>query len=168
LPVTFYQSLAQLPSFDSYAMNGRTYRYMTDAPLYPFGYGLSYTTFSYSNVNPVASSVKAGEFVNIKGTAKNTGKIGGDEVVELYLSQPQTKVSPRIVLAGFKRIYLAPGKSADLGFTLDERTLSEVDADGKRVVIPGEYKVYFGGSQPAGDAAPAATFTVNGTVELPK
>jgi beta-glucosidase len=169
LPVTFYRSLAQLPPFESYAMKGRTYRYMTDAPLYPFGYGLSYTTFSYSNVRPLKSSVRAGEFVNIMGTVKNTGKIGGDEVVELYLSQPQTAVSPRIVLAGFKRIHLAPGKSADLGFTLDERNLSEVDADGKRVVVPGEYKVYFGGTQPLGDnATPAATFMVDGKVELPK
>jgi beta-glucosidase len=168
LPVTFYKSLAQLPPFADYAMKGRTYRYMTGAPLYPFGYGLSYTSFGYSNVHPLKSSVKAGEFVNIMGTVKNTGKMLGEEVVELYLSQPQTEVSPRIVLAGFKRIYLAPGKSADLGFTLDERALSEVDADGKRVVMPGEYKVYFGGAQPASDGAPSATFTVNGTVELPK
>jgi len=168
LPVTFYHSLAQLPAFDSYAMKGRTYRYMTDTPLYPFGYGLSYTTFSYGNVNPVASSVKAGDSIAIKGEVKNTGKLAGDDVVELYLAQPQTDVSPRIALAGFKRIHLAPHQAESVEFTLDPRTLSEVDADGKRVVMPGEYKVYFGGAQPDEKSQPAATFTVNGTEELPK
>jgi beta-glucosidase len=169
LPVTFYRSLAQLPAFDDYAMKDRTYRYMTEAPLYPFGYGLSYTTFSYSNVNPVAKSVKAGDSVAISGVVKNTGNMTGDEVVELYLSQPQTDVTPRIALAGFKRIHLAPHQAMNVKFTLDSRTLSEVDADGKRAVMPGEYKVYFSGTQPLGEAvAPAATFTVNGTVELPK
>jgi len=168
LPVTFYHTLAQLPPFDSYAMKGRTYRYMTDTPLYPFGYGLSYTTFSYGNVNPIASSVKAGDSITIKGEVKNTGKLAGDDVVELYLSQPQTDVSPRVALAGFKRIHLAPHQAESVEFTLDPRTLSEVDSDGKRVVMPGEYKVYFGGTQPDEKSQPAATFTVNGTVELPK
>ena len=169
LPVTFYRSLAQLPPFEDYAMKGRTYRYMTDAPLYPFGYGLSYTTFSYGNVKPAANSVKAGDSVAIQGEVKNTGKAAGDEVVELYLSQPKTDVSPRIALAGFKRVHLAPQQAANVEFTLDPRILSEVDADGKRMVMPGEYKVYFGGAQPLGDnAAPAATFTVSGTVELAK
>jgi beta-glucosidase len=167
LPVTFYQSLAQLPPFDSYAMKGRTYRYMADTPLFAFGYGLSYTTFSYGNVNPVAKSVKAGDSIAISGVVKNTGKLAGDDVVELYLSQPQTDVSPRIALAGFKRIHLAPHQAENVEFTLDPRTLSEVDADGKRVVIPGEYKVYFGGAQPDETAQPAATFRVNGTEELP-
>jgi beta-glucosidase len=168
LPVTFYRSLAQLPSFDDYAMKGRTYRYMTDAPLYGFGYGLSYTTFSYGDVNPVAKSVKAGDSVTIKSEVKNTGKVAGDDVVELYLAQPQTDVSPRIALAGFKRVHLVPQQATTVEFMLDPRTLSEVDADGKRVEMPGEYKVYFGGAQPLDDAAPAATFTVSGTVELPK
>ena len=169
LPVTFYRSLAQLPPFEDYAMKGRTYRYLTDAPLYPFGYGLSYSTFSYGDVKPVANSVKAGDSVAVSGVVKNTGKVAGDEVVELYLSQPQTEVSPRIALAAFMRIHLAPQQATTVKFNLDPRTLSEVDRDGKRVVMPGEYKVYFGGTQPLGAApAPAATFTVNGTVELPK
>jgi len=169
LPVTFYKSLAQLPPFDSYAMKGRTYRYMTDSPLYPFGYGLSYTTFSYGSVNPIASNVKAGDPIAIKGEVKNTGKVAGDDVVELYLAQPRTDVSPRIALAGFKRIHLAPHQATTVEFKLDPRTMSEVDADGNHVVMLGEYKVYFGGAQPQGaDAAPAATFTVNGTMELAK
>ena len=169
LPVTFYRSIDQLPAFDSYAMKGRTYRYMTDSPLFPFGYGLSYSTFSYSNVNPVASSIKAGDSVKITGKVKNTGKVAGDDVVELYLSQPQTEVTPRIALAGYKRIHLAPNQAENVEFTLDPRTLSEVDADGNRAVMPGEYNVYFSGTQPLGDdAKPAATFTISGKVELPK
>jgi beta-glucosidase len=99
---------------------------------------------------------------------KNAGKVAGDDVVELYLSQPQTEVSPRIALAGFKRIHLGAGQAESVEFTLDPRTLSEVDADGNRSVMPGEYKVYFGGTQPLGDTAPAATFTVNGKLELAK
>ena len=168
LPVTFYRSLAQLPPFDDYAMNDRTYRYMTGTPLFPFGYGLSYTSFAYIHVNPVASSVKAGGSVTISGEVKNTGKVAGDDVVELYLAQPQTAVSPRIALAGFRRIHLAPGHSSTVSFTLDPRTISEVDADGNRAVLPGEYKVYFGGAQPASDAEPAATFVVEGKMELAK
>jgi len=169
LPVTFYRSLAQLPPFDDYGMKGRTYRYLTDAPLYPFGYGLSYTTFSYGDVKPAASSVKAGDSVVIKGEVKNTGNVAGDEVVELYLAQPQNEDSPRIALAGFMRVHLAPKQTTTVEFTLDPRTLSEVDADGNRAVMAGEYKVYFGGAQPVGEnAAPAATFTVDGTVELAK
>jgi len=169
LPVTFYRSLAQLPPFDDYAMKGRTYRYMTDAPLYPFGYGLSYTTFSYRDVKPAANSVKAGDSVTIRGEVKNTGNVAGDEVVELYLAQPQTKDSPRIALAGFMRVHLAPEQATTVEFTLDPRTLSEVDADGNRAVMPGEYKVYFGGTQPLGqNPAPATTFTINGKMELPK
>ncbi|MFZ0393957.1 MAG: glycoside hydrolase family 3 C-terminal domain-containing protein [Terracidiphilus sp.] len=169
LPITFYRSLSQLPPFDDYAMKGRTYRYMTEKPLFPFGYGLSYTTFRYGAIKLAANSVKAGDSVHVQGQATNTGDIAGDEVAELYLAQPQTEVSPRLVLAGFRRIHLQPGKSAEIDFTLDPRTLSEVDADGKRAIMPGEYRIFLGGSQP-GNESPAntAVFTVNGTMELPK
>ena len=169
LPITYYRSLSQLPPFDDYAMKWRTYRYMTEEPLFPFGYGLSYTTFGFSGVKVGANSVKAGDAVHVQGEVKNTGKLTGDEVVELYLTQPQTEVSPRLVLGGFKRIHLEPGQSAGVDFMLDPRTLSEVDADGKRMILPGEYKVYVGGGQPGSESqAQTATFTVSGTVELPK
>jgi len=169
LPVTFYRSLSQLPPFEDYAMKRRTYRYMTEKPLFPFGHGLSYTTFSYGDIKLSASSVNAGDSLHVKGEVKNTGKVAGDEVVELYLAQPQTGVSPRIVLAGFKRFHLTPGQSADVEFTLDSRILSEVDVDGKRVVLPGEYKIFLGGAQPGDELqSRSATFTMNGKVELPK
>ncbi|HUY94313.1 MAG TPA: glycoside hydrolase family 3 C-terminal domain-containing protein [Terracidiphilus sp.] len=168
LPITFYRSLSQLPPFDDYAMKGRTYRYMTEKPLYPFGYGLSYTTFSYSEIRLAGNSVKAGDSVHLQAQVKNTGSAAGDEVAELYLVQPQTAVSPRIVLAGFKRVHLEAGKSAEVDFTLDPRTMSEADADGNHVILPGEYKVYLGGAQPGGEAQSAtAIFTVNGRMELP-
>jgi len=168
LPVTFYRSLSQLPPFEDYAMKGRTYRYMTEKPLFPFGHGLSYTTFTYGDVKLSASNVKAGDPVQVKTEVKNSGNAAGDEVVELYLTQPHTEVSPRLALAGFRRIHLAPGQSANVEFTLDPRTLSEVDADGKHVILPGRYKVFAGGSQPEGDKARMASFTVNGRAELPK
>ena len=168
LPVTFYSSLSQLPPFEDYAMKGRTYRYMTEKPLFPFGHGLSYTTFAYSDVKLAPSSVNAGDSVQVKAEVKNSGNVAGDEVVELYLTQPHTEVSPRFALAGFKRIHLNPGQSTNVEFTLDPRTLSEVDADGKHVVLPGEYKVYVGGMQPGDGQTRTATFEVNGRIELPK
>ena len=169
LPVTFYRSLAQLPPFADYAMTGRTYRYMTDKPLFGFGYGLSYTTFSFGNIKLAAATVKAGDPVRISGEVKNTGTRAGDEVVELYLAQPHTEVSPRIALAGFKRVHLAPNQSANVEFTIDPRTLSEVDAEGNHVIMPGEYTVYLGGAQPdAAQQSSTARFSVNGRVELPK
>jgi beta-glucosidase len=169
LPVTFYRSLSQLPSFDDYGMKGRTYRYLTDKPLFPFGYGLSYTTFSYGPVKLSANSVNAGESVGVEGEVKNTGKMSGDEVVELYLTQPHTEVSPRLILAGFTRVHLDPGKSAKIAFTIDPRSLGEVGAKGERVVLPGEYTVALGGSQPGGEAtASTATLTIKGKQDLPK
>lgn len=169
LPVTFYRSLSQLPPFEDYAMKRRTYRYMTEKPLFPFGHGLSYTTFSYGDIKLAANSVNAGDSLHVRGEVKNTGKVAGDEVVELYLAQPRTDVSPRIVLAGFKRVHLTPGQSADIEFTLDSRALSEVDVNGKRVVLPGEYKVFLGGTQPGDEfQSRMATFTMNAKVELPK
>jgi beta-glucosidase len=169
LPVTFYRSLSQLPSFDEYAMKGRTYRYMTEKPLFPFGYGLSYTTFNYGPVKLKASSVNAGESVGVEGEIRNTGKVAGDEVVELYLKQPQTDVSPRLVLAGFTRVHLEAGQTTKVGFTIDPRSLAEVGANGEHVIVPGEYTVSLGGSQPGGEAKTAsATFTIKGKQDLPK
>ena len=169
LPVTFYRSLTQLPPFEDYAMKGRTYRYMTEKPLFPFGYGLSYTRFSYSDIKAGENSVKAGEPVLVTGEVKNVGKRSGDEVVELYLAQPRTDISPRVVLAAFKRIHLDPDQSTRVEFTIEPRTLSEVDANGMHIIMPGEYKVFLGGSQPEGETPAAmATFTINGKLELPK
>ncbi len=167
LPVTFYRSLDQLPPFDDYAMAHRTYRYFKGAPLYPFGFGLSYTSFAYSNVKLSTNRVKAGEPLTVEADVENTGKRDGDEVAELYLVPPGSPVAPMRELAGFERVHLAPGEHRHLRFTLDARTLSQVDARGERAVSAGHYGIFVGGSQPVGQAAPAS-FEITGTQPLPR
>jgi beta-glucosidase len=169
LPLTFYSSLSQLPSFEEYSMKGRTYRYFDGKPLYGFGYGLSYSTFAYSNVKVPSASIKAGDPVTVEADVKNTSSLAGDEVVELYLTQPKAFETPLRVLAGFKRVHLDPGQSTHVGLTIDPRSLGQVDAKGNRIIVPGEYSVAVGGTQP-GESASVQTgkFTITGTSELPK
>ena len=149
-------------------MHGRTYRYFADKPLYGFGFGLSYSTFEYSNLK-IPARVKAGNPVTVEGDVKNTGTMAGDEVVELYLAQPKAFETPLRVLAGFKRIHVGAGESAHVSLTIDPRSLGQVDAKGNRVIVPGEYMVSLAGAQPQ-DAASAQTgkFKVSGKAELPK
>ena len=168
LPLTFYSSLSQVPAFEQYSMRGRTYRYLADKPLYGFGFGLSYTSFEYSNLKTPAN-VKAGDPVTVEGDVKNTGTMAGDEVVELYLTQPKGFETPLRVLAGFKRIHLGAGESAHVSLTIDPRSLGQVDAKGNRVIVPGEYTVSLAGAQPQ-EAASVQTgkFIVAGKTQLPK
>jgi beta-glucosidase len=150
-------------------MRGRTYRYLADKPLYGFGFGLSYTTFAYSNLKIVPSEVKAGDPVTVEGDVKNTGAVAGDEVVELYLTQPKAYETPLRVLAGFKRVHVAVGESAAISLTIDPRSLGQVDASGNRVILPGEYTVSLGGAQPRESASVAiGKFNITGRAELPK
>ena len=169
LPLTFYSSLTQVPSFEEYSMRGRTYRYFDGKPLYGFGFGLSYTTFAYRNVKVSSAGVKAGDPVTVEGDVSNTGTVGGDEVVELYLQQPKAFETPQRVLAGFKRIHLNAGETAHVALTVDARSLAQVDEKGNRVVVPGEYEVSLAGAQPQ-DAPQSQTikFEVKGRAELPK
>ena len=169
LPLTFYSSLSQIPPFEDYSMRGRTYRYLTGKPLYGFGFGLSYTSFAYKNLKIAPSQVKAGDPVKVQADVRNTGAVAGDEVVELYLTQPTGVESPLRVLAGFKRVHLAPGQPAHVSLTIDSRSLGQVDQKGNRVIMPGEYSVSLGGAQPQ-DAASVLTgkFNVTGIAELPK
>jgi beta-glucosidase len=169
LPLTFYSSLSQVPSFNDYSMKGRTYRYFSGQPLYSFGYGLSYTNFAYSDLKLPSSGVKAGDPVTVEGSVKNTGSSAGDEVVELYLTQPKAYETPIRVLAGFTRVHLEPGASAHIGLTIDPRSLGQVDANGTRVILPGDYTVILGGGQPGQAAAvQTGTFTIAGRAELPR
>jgi beta-glucosidase len=169
LPLTFYASLDQLPPFEDYSMSGRTYRYFTGKPLFGFGYGLSYTTFAYSNVKVSSTSVKAGDPVTIEADLKNTGSVAGDEVVELYLTQPKGYETPVRALAGFTRVHLDAGQSTHVGLNITPRSLSQVDEKGNRSIVPGEYTVSVGSVQPGeGAAVQTAKFTVAGTSELPK
>jgi beta-glucosidase len=168
LPLTFYSSLSQVPAFEDYSMKDRTYRYFSGKPLFGFGYGLSYTTFAYADLK-LPSTVKAGDSVTVDGTVKNTGSTAGDEVVELYLTQPKGFETPRRVLAGFQRVHLNRGQSTQVHLVIDPRSLSQVDQQGNRIVAPGEYSVSLGGAQPEDTAAVVTgTFTVAGQAELPK
>jgi beta-glucosidase len=169
LPVTFYSSLSQVPSFTDYSMKGRTYRYMTDKPLYGFGFGLSYTSFAYSGVKLSSAKVAAGSPVTVEADVKNTGSTTGDEVVEVYLEQPRGFETPVRVLAGFTRVHLDAGSSAHVGLTIGPRSIAQVDAKGTRVILPGVYSVSLGGAQ-SGDGASVVTerFTVSGTKEMPR
>jgi beta-glucosidase len=171
LPVTFYKSVDQLPAFTDYAMANRTYRYFKGVPLYGFGYGLSYTTFAYSKLHLSANTLNAGDTLTVEADVENTGTQAGDEVAQVYLTPPPTGVSPSLALAGFTRVHLAPGETRHLRFSLDPRTLSQVDGQGARAVNAGTYRISIGGSQPAADGATdktlAATFAIQGTLGLP-
>jgi beta-glucosidase len=149
LPISFPRSLADVPDFASYAMKGRTYRYLEKEPLYPFGYGLSYTRFVYSDIALSKASVKAGESVQVSATVTNAGSRTGDEVVQLYLKDLEASCTvPHHDLRGFERITLAPGESRTVTFELDARALSLIDERGKRVLEPGRFRLTVGGSQP--------------------
>ncbi|MCR6660527.1 MAG: glycoside hydrolase family 3 C-terminal domain-containing protein [Asticcacaulis sp.] len=148
LPITFYRSVDQLPAFSDYSMKGRTYRYFKGEALYPFGYGLSYTRFSYAPAKLSASKVSgSGEFT-VSVDVTNRGQMDGDEVVQLYLSHPGEKDVPIRALARFGRVHLKAGETKTVSFTLDSRALSTVNPDGSRSVKPGKVNIWLGGGQP--------------------
>ncbi|HCC58398.1 MAG TPA: glucan 1,4-alpha-glucosidase, partial [Solibacterales bacterium] len=156
LPVTFYQSAQQLPPFSDYAMKGRTYRYFEGQPLYPFGYGLSYTTFLYRNLQ-VAPEVSAGNAVRVSADVLNSGQMAGEEVVELYVRRPGAM--PIRSLAGFVRTRLQPGERKTVDFQIAPAQLATVGADGTRTVNPGDVEISFGGKQPGFEGAANAATT---------
>lgn len=166
LPVTFYKSADQLPAFGDYKMDGRTYRYFKGEVLYPFGHGLSFTTFDYAIPSLSAKSIKAGDPVTLTVGVTNTGKMDGDEVVQLYISKPNDTANP--VLAGFARVNLKAGQTKPVTLKLDARALSLVDAKGVRKVQAGDYTLHVGGGQPKFAKTAAAILSVAGEVELPK
>ena len=169
LPVTFYRSAADLPPFSDYTMAGRTYRYFHGKPLYPFGYGLSYTRFAYEAPRLSSSALTAGQTLRVSTTVRNSGAQVGDEVTQVYLEYPDRPGSPRLALVGFQRLTLQPGQSRELEFTLDPRQLSDVDAAGRRAVEAGNYRIFVGGGQPGtGAAGGNASFSITGHAPLPK
>jgi beta-glucosidase len=169
LPVTFYKDISQLPPFEDYAMKGRTYRYFEGEPLYPFGYGLSYTTFSYGELTLPTSAVAAGKPVIAEVTVTNTGKRAGDEVAQLYLSFPGVKGAPLRALRAFQRVRLEAGASQKVRFELKGRDLSMVTEAGEPIIAEGQYSVSIGGGQPnTGAPGAAGKFQVKGTVTLPE
>ncbi|MRR19508.1 glycoside hydrolase family 3 protein [bacterium] len=168
LPVTYYSSVDQLPPFEEYDMASRTYRYFTGAPLYPFGYGLSYTSFAYSGID-VPEKAVAGSDVTVKVTVTNTGKRAGDEVVQLYLTDEKAS-SPRPLrqLEGFKRIHLEAGESRTVDFTIRAEQFSMINSKDTRVIEPGWFTVTVGGKQPgfSGSADPLFTEVIKARLRL--
>ncbi len=168
LPVTYYKSIDQIPAFENYDMTGKTYRFFTQEPLYPFGYGLSYTSFTYSNLS-IPEKVEAGENLKVKVTVTNSGKVAGDEVVELYMTDEKAS-TPRPIrqLEGFKRITLKPGESKEVEFVLEPRQFSIINNKEKRVIEPGYFTISVGGKQPGfkGYLNPQFTQVLTGRVRL--
>jgi beta-glucosidase len=168
LPVTYYKSVDQIPAFEDYNMEGKTYRYFRKDPLYPFGYGLSYTTFTYDNLVIPAQAV-AGDKITVKVNVTNTGKMAGDEVVQLYLTDEKAS-TPRPIrqLEGFTRISLKPGESKVVEFTLDPRQFSIINNKDKRVIEPGYFTIAVGGKQPGftGYLDPSFTQVLTGRIRL--
>jgi len=168
LPVTFYKSVDQIPAFSDYDMGGRTYRYFDGDPLFPFGHGLSYTTFSYSELE-LPESVQSGADVQLSVTVENTGSVAGEEVVQLYLTDLEASAPvPIRSLAGVQRVFLQPGERRRLSFAITTRQLSLIDAESKRVVEPGLFEISVGGKQPgfAGTADAPTTDVVMGRFEV--
>ena len=158
--MTFYKDVSQLPNFEDYEMANRTYRYFKGKPLYPFGYGLSYTTFKYSDLSLPTQAVAAGQPVAADVTVTNTGKVAGDEAVQLYLKFPDVKGAPQIALRGFQRIHLEAGASQKLHFELKDRDLGMVTEAGQSDHRRGDYTLSIGGGQPdTGRPASAGTST---------
>jgi beta-glucosidase len=148
LPLTYYKSTDDLPAFNDYEVfNGRTYMYFQKKPLYPFGFGLSYSGFSYLNIRIDKPSIMAGDSVSVSADIKNTGKFGGDEVVQLYLQQKSATVKlPQKQLKAFKRISLKIGESQTVSFILCRKDLAYWNDKNEFVLDPGEFNIQLGAS----------------------
>lgn len=149
LPVTFYTGDEQLPDFNDYSMQGRTYRYFEGKPLYGFGFGLSYTTFAYTAPVCTTRAPRTGDSLSIRTRVRNTGIKAGDEVVQLYLTHPDAPApKPIRALKGVKRVHLQPGEEQVVEFILPPRDLALVNREGITACNPGRIRLYIGGSQP--------------------
>ncbi len=169
LPLTFYRGIEDLPPFDDYSMEGRTYRYYKGAPLYAFGAGLSYTNFDYRPLQIQAVDGAPENGVVVTTEIVNTGKRDGDEVAQLYIAPPPFEGAPKLALRGFERISLKAGERRQVSFRLSPRDLSFVTRDGKRQLMPGQYQVSVGSGQP-GNGVPGqqAQLVLDRTVVLDK
>ena len=147
LPLTFYRNLAQIPDFEDYNMTGRTYRYMKETPLFPFGHGLSYTTFKYGKLKMNDDKIAAGQNLNVVIPITNTGSRDGDEVVQVYLKKMDDTEGPVKTLRAFKRVRIPAGKTVEVKFSLDDTQLEWWDEQSNTMrVCPGNYTVMVGGT----------------------
>lgn len=152
LPVTVYRSVADLPPFEDYSMENRTYRYFGGDPLYKFGFGLSYTTFTYGEVVLSSSEISPSQTLTVSAEVRNSGDRSGDEVVQLYLQDEVASLPvPQLQLQGFERITLAPGETKTVQFTISPEQLAFANEAGEWVIEPGRFNIWIGGQQPALD-----------------
>lgn len=152
LPVTFYKHTEQLPDFQDYSMKGRTYRYMTETPLYCFGHGLSYTQFEYGTASLSNTSMSKGKEITLTVPVRNTGETDGEEVVEVYLSRPDDKEAPSHTLRAFKRVFVPKGKTVDVAFTLNDDTFQWFDTGTNTMrLVKGNYELLYGGTSDVKD-----------------
>jgi beta-glucosidase len=169
LPLTFYRGVADLPPFDDYSMQGRTYRYYKGTPVYPFGAGMSYTQFRYAPLQVATSEGGPENGVTVSTEISNIGARDGDEVAQLYLTPPGFEGAPRLALRGFQRVTLKKGEHRRISFHLSPRDLSFVTRDGMRQLTPGQYQLSVGSGQPGeGVATQQAQLVLNRTVLLEK
>ncbi|WP_242123621.1 glycoside hydrolase family 3 C-terminal domain-containing protein [Sphingobium sp. Sx8-8] len=169
LPVTFYKGVEDLPPFTDYSMDGRTYRYFKGKPVYPFGYGLSYTSFRYAplSVEPLNGAAENG--LRVRTTVTNTGSRTGDDVAQLYITPPRFEGAPRTALRGFQLVTLKPGEERPVEFILSPRDLSFVSRAGDRGLIPGTYQLDIGSGQPGETTqGQKASYSISRAVSLPK
>ncbi len=149
LPVTFYASTSQLPPFEDYSMQNRTYRYFKDIPLYPFGYGISYTNFTYTNLK-IPSTADTKDKIKVSVTVTNTGGRAGEEVVQLYIKHPVADTPvPIHALKRFKRVFLKAGDKTNLTFELESKDLAILNSKFQWMVKPGDIDIFVGGLQPS-------------------
>jgi beta-glucosidase len=167
LPVTFYTDVSQLPPFGDYSMNERTYRYFTGRPLYPFGYGLSYTRFRYGDLQVTPVEGDASNGLRVRATVTNVGPRDGDEVAQLYLQFPDAPGTPRLALRGFQRVSVPKGETRSLEFVLSSRDLGSVSLEGRHAVAAGQYRLNVGGGQPDYADTVEAAFRVERAKALP-
>jgi len=166
LPITVYAGTDQLPDFADYSMSWRTYRYFTGKPEYPFGYGLSYTHFTYSGLKVGSARLAAGKPQRVTVRVRNDGPVVGDEVVQLYVT-PERRETPLRSLKGFERVHIKPGEVRTVEFQLEPRDLAFADANGVMRIVPGEYGIWVGGGQPGTAARGAAVkFQMRGELAL--
>lgn len=152
LPVTFYKHTEQLPDFQDYSMKGRTYRYMTETPLYCFGHGLSYTQFEYGTASLSNTSMSKGKEITLTVPVRNAGETDGEEVVEVYLSRPDDKEAPSHTLRAFKRVFVPKGKTVDVAFTLNDDTFQWFDTGTNTMrLVKGNYELLYGGTSDVKD-----------------
>lgn len=152
LPITFYKSTAQLPDFLDYNMKGRTYRYMTEAPLYPFGYGLSYADISYGKAKLSSKSIKAGESVTVTVELKNNNDVASDEVVQIYVKRLGDADAPLKALKGFQRVSMNGGEKKSVSIELPASSFEYYDSAADDLVVkPGKYQILYGPSSADAD-----------------